>query len=48
VANSTTFLLRTGSTPGIPKQTGHVWVLGGAPNEAEQLQNIFVFVFNWA
>ena len=31
-AYSTTFLFNTGKTPGIPRQTGQVWVLGGAPN----------------
>ena len=45
---STTFLLSTGSTPGIPRQTGQVWVLGGAPNSEEQPQNILLFVFIWA
>jgi hypothetical protein len=45
---STTFLLSTGSTPGIPRQTGQVWVLGDAPKVVEQLQKIFVFVFSCA
>src|SRR3989339_1244941 len=46
--NSTTFLLRTGSTPGIPRQTGQVWVLGAPPNFVEQPQNIFASVRSWA
>jgi hypothetical protein len=46
--NSTTFLLRTGRLPGIPRHTGQVWVFGGEPNEVEQLQNIFEAVFSWA
>jgi hypothetical protein len=45
---STTFLFRTGNTPGIPRHTGHVCVLGGAPNAVEQAQKIFVSVFSWA
>jgi hypothetical protein len=32
--------LATGSEPGRPRQTGHVWVLGSAPNVVEQPQNI--------
>jgi len=41
MANSTTFLLRTGKTPGIPWHTGQVWVFGGAPNSVEHPQKIF-------
>jgi hypothetical protein len=33
--------LATGSEPGRPRHTGHVWVLGSAPNVVEQPQNIF-------
>ncbi len=39
---STTFLLSTGSTPGMPRQTGQVWVFGGAPKAVEHPQKIFV------
>jgi hypothetical protein len=45
-AYSNTFSLRTGNTPGIPKQTGQTLVFGGAPNWVEQLQNIFELVVN--
>mmetsp|Transcript_2365 Transcript_2365/g.1498 ORF Transcript_2365/g.1498 Transcript_2365/m.1498 type:complete len:99 (-) Transcript_2365:180-476(-) len=48
MANSTTFLLSTGKTPGIPRQIGHTWVFGDAPNFVEHAQNILVFVFSWA
>ena len=34
-AYSTTFLLRTGSEPGIPVQTGHVCVLGAPPKAVD-------------
>ena len=34
----------TGSDPGWPRHTGHVWVFGGAPNSFTQPQNIFVAV----
>src|SRR2546421_4805668 len=37
-------LLATGRLPGRPRQTGHVWVLGSAPNAVGQPQNIFVRV----
>jgi hypothetical protein len=40
--------LSTGSTPGIPRHTGQVWVLGGAPKDVEQAQKILVLVFSWA
>ena len=33
-----------GKAPGIPVQTGQVWVLGAAPNAVEQPQKILVFV----
>ena len=36
--------LGTGNEPGWPRQTGHTFVLGGAPNSARQPQNIFVWV----
>ncbi len=45
---STTLRLSTGSTPGMPRQTGQVCVLGGDPKAVEQLQKIFVLVFSWA
>ena len=44
MAYSTTCLFRTGREPGIPVQTGQVWVFGSAPNAVEQPQNIFVLV----
>ena len=44
---STARLFNTGSVPGNPRQTGHVFVLGGSPNCVEQLQNIFVLVKSW-
>ena len=37
-------LLATGSEPGRPRQTGHTWVFGSAPNVVGQPQNIFVRV----
>ena len=46
-ANSTARLLSTGSAPGSPRQTGHTFVLGGAPNCVEQPQKILVCVSNW-
>src|SRR3989442_11299691 len=39
--NSTARRLTTGSTPGIPWQTGHVWLFGGAPKVVGQPQSIF-------
>src|SRR5207245_7254019 len=39
--SSTARRLTTGSTPGIPWQTGHVWLFGGAPKVVGQPQNIF-------
>ena len=47
VANSTTFLLRTGSAPGIPRQTGQTFEFGGAPKRVEQEQKILVAVSSW-
>src|SRR5262245_1080928 len=38
------FSLGTGSVPGWPRQTGHTFVLGGAPNAFGQPQNILVAV----
>src|SRR5580658_2463049 len=37
----------TGSAPGSPRQTGHTFVLGGAPNPVAQPQKIFVRVLSW-
>jgi hypothetical protein len=34
----------TGSVPGCPRHTGHVWVFGSAPKTFAQGQNIFVAV----
>jgi hypothetical protein len=34
--------------PGMPRQTGQTWVLGGAPNSVEQPQKILVRVLSWA
>jgi hypothetical protein len=39
--------LVTGSAPGSPRQTSHVRVLGGSPNDSSQPQNIFVRVLSW-
>src|SRR2546428_11360693 len=39
--SSTARRLTTGSTPGIPWQTGHVWLFGGAPKVVGQPQNLF-------
>ena len=38
--------LGTGSDPGCPRQTGHVRVLGSAPNSLRQPQNILVRVLS--
>src|SRR5439155_15279756 len=46
--NSTARRLITGRTPGIPWQTGYVWLLGTAPNVVAQPQNIFERVRSWA
>jgi hypothetical protein len=32
----------------MPRQTGQMWVLGGAPNAVEQAQKILVLVLSWA
>src|SRR6266850_3459209 len=40
--------LITGSVPGMPWQTGHVWVFGGAPKVVGQPQNILVRVVSCA
>src|SRR5215471_8607715 len=47
VANSTAFLFRTGSAPGMPRQTGQTFVFGEAPNRVEHEQKIFVAVSSW-
>ncbi len=47
-ANSTAFRFRTGSEPGIPRQTSQTWVLGGAPKAVAQPQNILLAVSRWA
>ena len=39
--------LAMGSAPGRPRHTGQTFVLGGAPNAAEQPQNIFDAVLSW-
>ena len=36
--------LTTGSEPGRPRQTGHVWLFGSAPKVVPQPQNILVLV----
>jgi hypothetical protein len=46
MANSTTFLFNTGSTPGNPSQTGHVLVFGVAPNVVLHEQKIFESVIS--
>ena len=47
VANSTAFRLSTGKAPGMPRQTGQTFVLGGAPKRVEQEQKIFDAVRSW-
>src|SRR5207302_2341978 len=37
----------TGNTPGIPRQTGQTFVLGGAPNSLAQPHHIFDLVLSW-
>jgi hypothetical protein len=32
----------------MPRQTGQVWLLGGAPKAVEQPQKILVAVLSWA
>src|SRR4029077_5075415 len=46
-ANSTAFLLSTGSEPGIPRHTGQTFVFGGFPKRAEQEQKILLAVRSW-
>src|SRR5512132_1548006 len=46
IADSTAFLLTTGSEPGKPRQTAQTWVFGSAPNAVEQPQNIFEIVLS--
>src|SRR3954452_5442481 len=46
IAASMAASLRTGSAPGRPRQTGHTWVLGSAPNSVGQPQNILVAVLS--
>src|ERR1700679_862045 len=48
LAISMTRLLRTGSVPGRPRQTGQVLELGASPKRVEQAQKIFVLVRSWA
>src|SRR5689334_16311496 len=47
VANSIARRFSTGSAPGMPRQTGHTFVFGGAPNLLEHPQKIFVSVNSW-
>jgi hypothetical protein len=47
MADSKTCLFNTGNAPGIAKQTGHTFVLAGAPNSVEQPQKALVFVLSW-
>src|SRR5580698_9221220 len=47
VANSTARLLRTGSAPGKPRQTGQTLVLGGDPKRLTQPQKALVSVRSW-
>ena len=46
--NSMARRLITGSEPGMPWQTGQVWVFGAAPKVARQPQNILVAVASCA
>src|SRR5204863_5442001 len=39
--------LATGSTPGMPRQTGQTWVFGGAPNSLAQPHHILDLVLSW-
>ena len=48
MANSTTCRLSTGSTPGIPRQTGQTCELGSPPKAVEQPQKILLRVRSWA
>jgi len=47
IALSTTLLLRTGSEPGRPMQTGQICVLGSAPNLVLHAQKILDWVESW-
>src|ERR1700675_873440 len=47
MAISTARLLRTGSEPGRPRQTGQTFELGASPKRVEQPQKIFVLVASW-
>jgi len=47
VANSTARLLRTGSAPGKPRQTGQTLVFGGDPKRLTHPQKALVSVRSW-
>src|SRR5919199_2279874 len=47
IVHSTARLFVTGNAPGCARQTGHVCVFSGSPNDVAQRQNIFVRVFRW-
>src|ERR1051326_632675 len=47
IASSTACRFNTGSAPGSPRQTGHTFVLGGAPKLVGQPQKILVAVASW-
>ena len=47
IALSTAAWLITGSTPGWPRHSGQVSVLGSAPKRFSHAQNILVAVFSW-
>ena len=44
IAYSIAIRFTTGSEPGRPRQTGHTWLFGSAPNVVMQPQNILVRV----
>ena len=44
IAYSIAIRFTTGSEPGRPRQTGHTWLFGSAPNVVMQPQNILVLV----
>jgi hypothetical protein len=46
-ANSTARRFKTGSVPGMPRQTGQTSLLEGAPKRVEQPQKIFESVRSW-
>src|SRR6266545_4635623 len=48
MAQSTAARLRTGSAPGMPRQTGHTCEFGGAPNDVPHPQKILVRVCSCA